>query len=573
MTYDNQPGPLVLNRYELLERIGSGGFSTVYRARDRKMGREVAIKAVRRTEEFSDRAALEARAAAKLGHAHIVTVFELAEDEDEIYLVSELVRGETLGARIESGTLTDRDSLEIALQTLEALEHAHDRGVIHRDIKPDNIMLAGDRPPRVKVMDFGIAQLENTQRITRQGDVLGTIAYMSPEQADGRTVDGATDVYSTALTLYECLTGANPFGGGTAAEIIGRLQAGAPPLSLVRPDLPAELSDLLEEAMEPNPQLRIGVKSFAVGLGQLLPDMADDGRATTVLRRVDQHRPSIYEDLSDRYGFIAARLANAAMAGLLAGAVAYRFDLYPAPWRLPLVVAAAAVVGLLPRIGLAALSIVAVVPIFTFSVALGALASVFAAVYFISVGLVWPRSALLPVLATGLGSVGLGLVYPAIAGSVGRLRGGLLLAAVGAAGFGAFQLLAGATPLDYLGVPDSYGLAEKLSGQYNPWMALQALAEPFRSQPVLLLQPAIWLAAALPAALLIRRRNLFMDLGGLVLANALIAGGYFLLPVIITGYQLPVASFLKTFVLCAIIQTGLLLISPRSKLQKPLSPP
>ena len=573
MTYENQPGPLVLNRYELLERIGSGGFSTVYRARDHKMGREVAIKAVRRTDEFSDRATLEARAAAKLGHAHIVTVFELAEDEDEVYLVSELVRGETLGARIASGSLSDRDGLEIATQTLEALEHAHDRGVIHRDIKPDNIMLTGDRPPRVKVMDFGIAQLENTQRLTRQGDVLGTIAYMSPEQADGRTVDGATDVYSAALTLYECLTGANPFGSGTAAEIVGRIQAGAPPLSRVRPDLPAELSDLIEEAMEPDPQLRIGLKSFAVGLGQLLPEMADDDRATTVLRRVDQHRPSIYEDLSGRYGFIAARAANAAIAALLAGAAAYRFDLYPAPWRLPLIVAAAALVGLLPRIGLAALGVVTVVPIFTFSVALGTLVAVFAAVYFISVGLVWPRSALLPVLATVLGSVGLGLAYPAIAGSIGRLRSGPLLAAVGAASFGVFQLLAGAAPLDYLGVPDTFGLAEKLAGEYNPWVALQALAGPFRSQPVLLLQPAIWLAAALPAALLIRRRNLFLDLTGLVLANSLLAGGYFLMPVIVTGYRLPAASFLKTFVLCAIIQTGLLLISPRSKLQKPLSPP
>ena len=104
----------------------------------------------------------------------------------------------------------DRDCLNVALQVLEALEHAHGRGVIHRDIKPDNIMFTGDNPPRVKVMDFGIAQLENTQRITRQGDVVGTIAYMSPEQADGRTVDSATDIYSAALVLYQCLSGSNP---------------------------------------------------------------------------------------------------------------------------------------------------------------------------------------------------------------------------------------------------------------------------------------------------------------------------------------------------------------------------
>ena len=573
MTNENRPGPLLLNRYELLERIGSGGFSTVYRARDHKMGREVAIKAVRRAGELTDRATLEAKAAAKLSHGHIVTVFELAEDEDEVFLVSELVHGETLAARIESGDLSDRDCLEIALQTLEALEHAHERGVIHRDIKPDNIMLAGSHPPRVKVMDFGIAQLENTQRITRQGDVVGTIAYMSPEQADGRTVDGATDVYSTALTLYECLTGANPFRGGTAAEIIGRIQAGAPPLARARPDLPDGLSDLIGEAMDPSPQMRTGLKSFAVGLEQLLPGMAGNDRATTVLRRVDQHRPSVYEDLAGRYGFIASRLANAGLAALVAGAACYRFDLYPGPWRLPLVIATAALVGLLPRIGLAGLAAMAVAPVFTFSLALGILAGAVTAAYFVTFGLIWPRTALMPALAAGLGSLGLGLAYPAIAGAVGRLRSGLALAATGAISFGVLQLLTGASPLDYLGLADNYGLAEKLAGEYNPWTALQTLAAPFRSQPVLLLQPAIWLTASLPAALLIRRRNLFLDLTGLVLANALIAGGYFMLPRIFVEYQLPVAPFLKTFVLCAIIQTGLLLISPRSRLQKPLSPP
>jgi len=563
---------MVLNRYELIERIGSGGFSTVYRARDHKMGRDVAVKAVRRTEELSDRATREARAAAQLGHPHIVTVFELAEDEDEVYLVSELVQGDTLTCRIADGSLSDRDCLDVALQVLDALDHAHQRGVIHRDIKPDNIMLAGDRPLRVKVMDFGIAQLENTQRITRQGDVVGTISYMSPEQADGFTVDSATDVYSAALTLYECLSGSHPFRGGTAAEIVGRIQAGAPPLSQARPDLPQELSDLLDEAMEPDPRLRIGLKSLVVGLEEVLPGLSPDDRATTVMRRADQSRPSAYQDLANQYGYVAARAANGALAALLGWAALYGTDLYPTAWRLPLLLVSALMVALLPRVGLAALLAIAVAPVFSYSIGAGILLSPLAIGYYLIFGLLWPRTALLPVLATALGTIGLGFAYPGIAGATGRLRSGVVLAAVGAAMLGVFQLVSGASPLDYLGLPNAYNLQTALAGENNPWGVMKVLTSPLEAQPILLMQPVIWLAAAIPAALLVTRRHLFMDVTGLLLVNGIIAGGYFALPFIFPDYRLPVAAFLKTFLLCVIIQFGLLLMSPRSSRQ-PLSPP
>lgn len=563
---------MVLNRYELIERIGSGGFSTVYRARDHKMGRDVAVKAVRRTEELSDRATREARAAAQLGHPHIVTVFELAEDEDEVYLVSELVQGDTLTCRIADGSLSDRDCLDVALQVLDALDHAHQRGVIHRDIKPDNIMLAGDRPLRVKVMDFGIAQLENTQRITRQGDVVGTISYMSPEQADGFTVDSATDVYSAALTLYECLSGSHPFRGGTAAEIVGRIQAGAPPLSQARPDLPQELSDLLDEAMEPDPRLRIGLKSLVVGLEEVLPELSPDDRATTVMRRADQSRPSAYQDLANQYGYVAARAANGALAALLGWAALYGTDLYPTAWRLPLLLVSALMVALLPRVGLAALLAIAVAPVFSYSIGAGILLSPLAIGYYLIFGLLWPRTALLPVLATALGTIGLGFAYPGIAGATGRLRSGVVLAAVGAAMLGVFQLVSGASPLDYFGLPNAYNLQTALAGENNPWEVMKVLTSPFEAQPILLMQPVIWLAAAIPAALLVTRRHLFMDVTGLLLVNGIIAAGYFALPFIFPDYRLPVAAFLKTFLLCVIIQFGLLLMSPRSSRQ-PLSPP
>lgn len=567
MTLPGGLGPVILGRYELLERIGRGGFSTVYRAYDRKLGRQVAIKAVQRTEELSNRATREARAAAKISHPHIVTVYELAEDEQNIYLVSELVEGKTLAKCIAEATLSDRDALQVILQVLEALEHAHERGVVHRDIKPDNIMLADGLKLQAKVMDFGIAQLENTQRLTRQGDVIGTLAYMSPEQADGRPVDSATDVYSTALTLYECLTGSNPFKGNSASETLARIQEGALPLTYVRPDLPEELSRLVEEAMEPDPRLRLELRSFAAGLAEVLPKVAAGDQATTLLRRADRPRPSVYEEVAGRFGFIAPRIANAALAALVAWAAVYGSSYYPSPWRLPLVLSAAIIWALLPRLGLFALAVVALLPVVAFSVALGAILTAATVVYILAFGLVRPQVALLPVLAVGLGALGVGLVYPVVAGTIGRLKYGLALALLGGVAFTAAQLIYGSAEIDYLGIPNNYRLSAELSGEYNPISVLEILAAPVEDQPVLAVQPGIWLLAALPAALLIRRRHRLADAAGLVLSNGLLAAGYLALPLLFLNFRLSLPSFMKTLLICVIIQAVLLLLSPRTKLE------
>lgn len=567
MIQHDRPGRLILDRYELMEQIGRGGFSTVYRAHDHKMGREVAVKAVRRTDELTDRASREAYAAAKLSHPHIVTVFELAEDEDEVYLVSELVRGQTLKEGIDAGSLSDHDCLTVARQILAALEHAHDQGVVHRDIKPDNIMLAESaRQPVAKVMDFGIAQLENTQRITRRGDVVGTIAYMSPEQADGHRVDSATDVYSTALTLYECLTGSNPFRAATAAEIIGKIHMGALPLTHVRPDLPEELSQLVAEAMEPDRRLRLDLYDFAAGLEQVT-GLEQGEQPTTVLSRRPRAHLNLINRITSRLGFVGARLANAGLAALVATAPVYGSGFYPATWKLGLILGAALVVGILPRIGLVGLAVVSVIPVAAFSAAAGAILAVILTLYFLSVGLLWPRVALLPALAVGLGLAGLGLAFPAIAGAVGSLRRGWLLALIGGACLTLFQLLGTADTLDYLGITNNFGLPAALAGQYNPLSALESLSEPFRQQPVLLAQPAIWLAAALPAALFIKRRRLSVDLLGLFLANTLLTAGYLSLPYAFPAFSLELAPFLKSLSLCVIIQVVLLLASPRNRLQ------
>ncbi len=568
-TRKNRPRPLVLNRYELLERIGRGGFSTVYSAYDHKMARQVAVKVVQRTDELTDRASREARAAAKLCHPNIVTVFELSEDENNVYLVSELVDGKTVADRISALSLSDLDCLEIALQTLEALGHAHERGVVHRDIKPDNIMLTSTSSNEVKVMDFGIAQLENTQRITRQGDVVGTLAYMSPEQADGLAVDSATDVYSTALVLYECLTGDNPFRAPTAAETVGRIQAGALPLTHVRPDLPEELSALIEEAMEPDPALRLGRASFAAGIEELLPELGGGQQATTVLRRADRPRRPLFSDLRARGLAVLPRALNALLAGLAAWVIAGAASLYPDTWTIPLALGLALLTGLLPRAGLAALALAAVLPAAVFSPGLGVVLAVLATIYYLTLGLAWPSAALVPVLAAALGYLGIGLTYPALAGALGRLKRGLLLAPLGAVTLTAFQLAAGAGVLAYVGVENSFDITGRLAGEYSPLEALRVLVEPLAAQPVLALQPLIWLLAALPAALLIRRRRLLVDVAGMALSAALLLGGYLALPYLVPGYLLPLDPLMKTLALCVIIQFVLLLVSPRAPHQPP----
>jgi len=562
---------MILDRYELVEPVGKGGFSTVYRARDHKMSREVAIKVVQRTDDLSGRATREARTAARLSHPHIVTVFELAEDDHEVYIVSELVEGPTLARCIAASRLSDRDYVAITLQLLGALEHAHEKGIVHRDIKPDNIILTDDDPPRAKITDFGIAQLENTQRLTRQGDVIGTLAYMSPEQAEGRELDGGTDVYSAALTLYECLSGANPFRGGTAGETISRIQAGAPPLSEARPDLPRELSDLLEDAMEADSGMRIGARSFAAGLEKLLPALSTGEQATTVLSRRELHRPSRLGLMPERYTELGSRLANGALALLVAWGATHGASYYPDAWRLPLALSAVAAVVLLPRLGLFALAGVALLPVVSFSPALGVMLAVVAVLYLAGFAMTWPRVALLPALAPGLVLIGLGLIFPVLAGAVARWRG-LALAAIGALSLTLFQLVGGAGALDYLSITNSYDAGARLAGEYNPLTAITILSEPFEAAPALALQPLVWALAAAPAALLVRGRNRIADWGGLILANGTLAGGYFLLPLLLPDFRLPAAPFMKTFLLCAIIQCGLLLISPRAVDQQTPSP-
>ncbi len=206
-------GRLVLGRYRLGPRLGSGGFGTVFAAHDERLDRPVAVKAVPAHGPVPERAQREALAAARLHHPGIVAVYDAGEADGERFLISELVRGRTLAVLERDGALSDRDVLRIGLSLADALAHAHERGVIHRDLKPQNVIVP-DAPTEgraaAKLLDFGIAHLAGDEPLTLTGDVVGTLAYMAPEQAAGERVDERADLYALALVLYEALAGANP---------------------------------------------------------------------------------------------------------------------------------------------------------------------------------------------------------------------------------------------------------------------------------------------------------------------------------------------------------------------------
>jgi beta-lactam-binding protein with PASTA domain/tRNA A-37 threonylcarbamoyl transferase component Bud32 len=263
-------------RYALVELIGQGGMATIYRARDTKLGRDVAIK-ILRGEYGSDASFLarfqrEAQAAAQLNHPNVVAVFDYGQDPVGPYIVMELVTGGDLaGALRERGPLPPTVAASIGQQVADAIDAAHARGIVHRDIKPSNVLLSTGG--RVKVADFGIAQAFTDAQLTMTGVTMGSVHYFSPEQARGEPVTAASDVYSTGLVLYEMLTGQRAFSGGTAAEVaMARLGGRIPSPMDVRPDVPAALDAIVRWSLQPDPRARPSASELAGSLGRFLAD-------------------------------------------------------------------------------------------------------------------------------------------------------------------------------------------------------------------------------------------------------------------------------------------------------------
>ncbi len=274
---DPPEATLLLGRYRLLERLGSGGFGVVWRAHDELLHREVALKRVSLGAGGDpidgERATREALAAARLAHPAIVALYEACAVKDAFYLISELVHGETLAELIAARALGDEELLEIGIALTGALAHAHARGVIHRDVKPQNVLVPhapDERGGVAKLTDFGGARLTGEDALTRTGDVLGTLAYMAPEQSEGREAGVPADLYALALVLYEALSGVNPVRGPTPAATARRIGRPVAPLERSRGDLPSSLTRAIDLALAPAPEHRGTLEDLHLALEETL---------------------------------------------------------------------------------------------------------------------------------------------------------------------------------------------------------------------------------------------------------------------------------------------------------------
>jgi hypothetical protein len=496
--------PLVLGRYRLAERLGAGGFGTVYAATDERLRRAVAVKVIPHEGARRDpvRARREALAAGRLDHPGVVTVFDAGEDERARYLVSELVHGRTLDRLGADGLLSDRDVLRIGLALAGALGHAHERGVVHRDVKPQNVIVP-DAPRSAaavaKLADFGVAHLAGDDPHTRTGDVVGTLAYMAPEQAAGQRVDERADLYSLALVLYEALAGRNPVRAGSPAATARRLGSVLPALRRSRRDLPEPLCAAIDRALRPRPDERGELDELAAALADALPRVSDEG-GTVARHPLERTEPLALP----RW---AGRLGAGALAGGLAAAALAAVELPPA-----FGVAAGAAVAALPRVAWLLGAIAAIGLLGAEHAGAALLVAVAVApvpLLLLRRGTAWS----VPALAPLLGLAGLAGAYPAIGGAARRWTTRAALGALGAW----WALLA--TPLLGRAVMAAGGGGDAASGDPGVRLgpvatgsagdAADALGALVTSGALLYL--ALWAAAAVLLPWLVRGRWLAAD--------------------------------------------------------------
>ena len=320
-------GELIAGRYELEELVGKGGMSSVYRARDRLLERTVAIKILHehhsREADYVERFRREARTAARVQHPNIVTVIDRGQADGRQFIVFEYVDGENLKQLVErEGRLPVRRALELGIEVGRALAFAHESGLVHRDVKPQNVLLGnGD----VKVTDFGIARSVDVKSgLTETGTVLGTSDYIAPEQASGRPVDALSDVYSLGIVLWELLAGGPPYTGESFLAVAMRhVNDPVPSISSVRPDVPPRLETALRRAMAKDPGDRFSsMNEFVAELQACLEGLGrpDSDRTAIIPAPVPPPRPRGRVRRSRRAPLLVLALGLAVIA---AAAAAY----------------------------------------------------------------------------------------------------------------------------------------------------------------------------------------------------------------------------------------------------------
>ncbi|MEO5575827.1 MAG: serine/threonine-protein kinase [Gaiellaceae bacterium] len=412
-------GELVLDRYRPLRPLGSGGSGSVWLARDEHNGLDVALKIVPREGKAAHRAEREAEAAARLRHERCLRAYGFGSDSGHVYIAYEYVGGRTLREAMRAGELRDGQAIEAAAQILDGLAHAHSRGIVHRDVKPSNVLLAGDDGISVRLLDFGLAQFDEAETLTAVGDVPGTLAYISPERLRGKEACSASDVWAVGVLLWEALAGKHPFWGVPLPQMAATIESGCPPLQPERPDLPKRLLGAITHALAHDPAKR----PPAAALAQELRSALAGGRRSTNVESVVSTQA------------LARRAAPSALAGgaALIGGTALPF--YPTGWAPALAAAAAAAAYRSPRAGLA-LALAA--PVFPLGNHALGLALLYGALALAWLALSWrdARWGLAFLAGPALAAVGLLALVPLAVAAIGNpvRRAAQALAAVAVAG-------------------------------------------------------------------------------------------------------------------------------------------
>jgi serine/threonine protein kinase len=286
--------------YKVLAKLGEGGMGVVYTAEDTRLQRTVALKFLPHgtsgAQKDQERLLHEARAAATLNHPNICTIYSVEEAEGERFIVMEYVKGMHLREKVQAGEMKADNALDYAIQSAEALQEAHSQGVVHRDIKTENIMV--NERGQVKVMDFGLAKLKGALRLTKSRSTVGTLAYMSPEQIDGRDVDARSDIFSLGVVLYELLSGRYPFRGEHEAAMVYSIMNEEPePVQKHIPEASSELIHIFNRALEKDPGDRYqSVQEMLIDMRRLKKDRDPASRRSSATRPiptqpVDRPRP------------------------------------------------------------------------------------------------------------------------------------------------------------------------------------------------------------------------------------------------------------------------------------------
>lgn len=492
------PNELVLGRYRPLQPLGSGGSGSVWLARDEPTGVEVALKIVPREGKAASRAQREASAAARLRHRGCQRAYALARDSRHVYIAYEYVPGRTLREALRAGEVDDDAALETAAQVCEVLAHAHAHGIVHRDVKPSNVLLAEQDEISVRLLDFGLARMDGEETLTAAGDVPGTLAYIAPERLQGNESGAAADVWAVGVLLWEALAGWHPFWKGSLLETARRIESGAASLARARPDLPRPLITLVDRALSVEPARRPTATRLAAAL-----------RATS--HRRERRKPSVPRIKAPPVG----RYAPAAAAGLFSGSAAAALPFYPSGWPLGLAALAVAATLLRTRVGLAFALAVPVLPLGNISAGLAWAYVVFGLLWLAltwrdaSTGLFFITGPLLAPLSL------LGLLPLASLSVRGRARRAAQVFA--AVCFAAVVATRRGEPLPFVGAT-----AEPLAiaGSNSPSAVVGALWHALAAQPVLLAEALLLAAAA--AALPIASRRAIAPFGVLLLAVILV---------------------------------------------------